>query len=223
MLHTQFKKTNPNQWTPTCKFIFTKELRFTYSVSLVRNVCSGHFLLWWERHSLSHHYTNAQQHKHRGVKNPSVARKRPHWNGETTETKYCCLLPFVFSSFPKLVLQQGDSLMDGGGKRRAILLGEFRAAQQSRWRVLLRCIMCRAVEVAVHHLWAHHSTALRTWLCWSCCSAVSAWANEPGSCQNQVTGKGNNNDINSKEKNPNRYKLSTSENQVINELWTALL
>lgn len=50
--------------------------------------------------SLSHHYTNAQQHKCRGVKNPSLARKRPHWNGETTETKVlptACIYFFIFS------------------------------------------------------------------------------------------------------------------------------
>lgn len=112
------------------------------------------FLLWWEWHRLSHCFTNAQQHKRRGVKNPSLARKRPHWDGETTETKYCLLLPFIFSSFPKLLLQQGDCLMDRGGKQRTILL---RAAQHPRWPVLLRWMVFSVVDVAICHLWAHHS------------------------------------------------------------------
>jgi len=94
-------------------------------------VCGGHFPLRWEWHSLSHHYTNAQQHKRQGMKKPSLARKRPHWDGETTEMKYCLLLSFSFSSCPKLLLQRGDCQMDKGGKQRAVLLGEFRAAQQS--------------------------------------------------------------------------------------------
>lgn len=65
---------------------------------LLWGICGGYFLLCWEWHSLSHRYPNA----HQGVKNPSLARKRPHWNGqitETTETIFFLLLPFVFHLF----------------------------------------------------------------------------------------------------------------------------
>lgn len=66
------------------------------------------------------------------------------------------------------------------------------------------------------HGWGHPR-------CWGCCSALSAWRNEPQSCQNRVTNKGGNNEINGKEKNPKTYQISTSKNQVINGLWAALL
>lgn len=56
--------------------------------------------------------------------------KKPHWNGqitEITERIFSLLLPFVFWSFPQLLLRWGDHWWMR--ERRKVLLGDFSAAR----------------------------------------------------------------------------------------------
>lgn len=78
------------------------------------------------------------------------------------------------------------------------------------------------VEMAICHLWAHHSLML--------CMAVAPsllrlllCSFSPRKCTGKLpklSDKGNNSEINVKEKNPYRY---ASENQVISGFWASLL
>lgn len=143
---------NTYLWLYLCK-----RIKIFFFFNLLWGICGGHFLLWWEWHSLSHHYPNA----HQRLKNPSLARKWPHWNGqitETTERIFSLLLPFVFSSFPKLLLQWGDPLMDEGEKERA----EWFFWWVSSPQVLLRWLVCGAMEMFPCHPW--HPQNLMCWI-----------------------------------------------------------
>lgn len=199
------------------------------SVAMVRDVCGGHFPLWWEWQSFPplHKCPAAQMSR---CEKPQSGKKKTTlewWNHWNKSIAYC--LHLFFHLFQSCSSNEETIWWTREGSREWFCWGSSGQLSSPDDKC------CRGESCAVSSKWRSATCGLTTtwhymhgWehpFCWGCCcySALSAWGNAPWSCQNWLTDKGNNNEINRKEKNPNRYKRSPSENQVINGLWAALL
>lgn len=163
------------------------------------------------------------------MKNPSTARKGPHRDGETTEMRYCLLLLSAFPSFPKLLFQLEESARWGRGAKSDLVEG-VQGSTGVRVASAAAGMLCGLVEGTCNLQPRCDSVpcvGLGHPCCWGCYSAFSARGNALHSCQNwewqTKGGKGDNSEINGREKNPNRYSVSTSESEVIDRLWAVLL
>lgn len=126
---------------------------------MVKDVCGGYFLLQREWHSLSHHYTNAQQHEGRGVEKTQSGEKTTlewwnHWN------KVLPAAPVYFFIFFKAA-PPTRGLSDGQGREaKSDFVGVVQGSSAvPMTRVAEVWLVCSGGSGdLICHLWAHNLT-----------------------------------------------------------------